>query len=120
MPTSVTVQSFAQSSLSYSISEAKLSDSFSAWTTTPSACELTYIMTITPPMIDPGLIVFDDTTLTLKLHGTDIYYGGDQTTGTYIPGTYSVLIKSQADNPLVDTGVAHTTTISVTIRDPCD
>ena len=78
-----------------------MNDSFSAWTTVPPVCELTYTMVITPPMIDPGLFVFDDTTLTLKLYGTDIYYGGDQTTGTYIPGTYSVTIRSQADNPLV-------------------
>ena len=77
-------------------------------------------MTVTPPVSDPGLIVFDDTTLEVKLYGVDVFYGGDHTTGTYTPGTYSVEIKSQADNPLVDTGAAHVLTLSVTIVDPCD
>lgn len=97
-----------------------MSDSFTAWPTTPSVCELTYTMTITPPTVDPNLIVFDDSALTLRLFGNELYYGGDQTTGTYTPGTYSVTIKSQADNPLVDTGAAHTITIAVTISNPCD
>ena len=67
-------------------------------------------------MSDPGLIVFDDTTFEVKVFGVDVLYGGS----TYTPGTYSVEIKSQADNPLVDTGAAHIITISVTIVDPCD
>ena len=93
-PSSVTVSQFSSSSLSYALGQSEVNDSFAAWTTVPAECALTYTLTITPAMIDPSLIVFDDTTLTLKLYGVDVFYGGDHTTGTYTPGTYSVEIKS--------------------------
>ena len=51
-------------------------------------------MTITPAMSDPGLILFDEPTLTLKIHGSDVFYNGDPTTGTYTPGVYTIEIKS--------------------------
>ena len=53
----------------------------------------------------------------MTVSGNSPFEGGDHLSGTYIPGTYTVEIKAWADNN-VDTGV--TTSITVTIVDPCD
>ena len=38
---------------------------------------------------DPNLLTFE-APMTVKLEGSDVYFGGDHLTGVYVPGTYTV------------------------------
>ena len=71
-------------------------------------------MTMTPSTT--GYIVFDGIDKVTS-SGNDPFEGGDYLTGTYTPGSYTLEIRSWADNS-VDTGAF--INLDVTIVDPCD
>ena len=63
------------------------------------------------------MVTFDPPSKTISVSGSDVFYNGDHTTGTYTPGVYSVEIRGWGDNNY-DSGTFET--ITVTIVDPCD
>lgn len=63
------------------------------------------------------MVTFHHPSKTISVSGSDVFYNGDHTTGTYTPGAYSVEIRGWGDNSY-DTGTFET--ITVTILDPCD
>ena len=115
-PITVNTQLFdADPTLTYTLGQTAVSTQFvAAWTTVPTVCNLTFLMTMTPSTT--GYIVFDGIDK-VTASGNDPFECGDYLTGTYTPGTYTLEIRAWADNS-VDTRVF--INLDVTIVDPCD
>ena len=69
------------------------------------------------PLADPTLLLFDDSTLTVKVEGSQVFAGGDQNSGSYIPGTYFVEVEANNENNI---SLGTVIDIVVTVIDPCD
>ena len=114
-PTSLTMAP-TPGDITYTLGRTAETTSFNAWTADPIFCNFVYMIDISP--FNPNsMISFDDTTRTVSVVGSDVFYGGDHLTGTYSPGTYTVEIRAWADNSY-DTDVR--TSFDVIIVDPCD
>ena len=103
--------------ITYTLGRAAETSSFTAWTVVPLGCNFSYQMTVTDTNPGGGMMSFDLSTRTISVSGSDVFYNGDHTTGTYTPGVYTVEIRGWGDNSY-DTGTFDTFT--VTILDPCD
>ena len=103
--------------ITYTLGRAPESSSFAPWTVVPLVCNFSYAMTVVAANPGGGMVTFDETSRTISVTGSDVFYSGDHTTGTYTPGVYSVEIRGWGDNSH-DTNTFDT--ITVTILDPCD
>ena len=68
-------------------------------------------MTVSPALVDPGLIVFDERFRTVTIVGTNVFYSN-----VYVADTYTVTVTALASD-LSDTGYSINTVVTVT--DPC-
>ena len=101
----------------YTLGRTAETSSFNAWSVNPGVCNFSYQMTVTATNPGGGMVSFDSSTRTISVSGSDVFYNGDHTTGSYTPGVYTVEIRGWGDNSY-DTGTFDTFT--VTILDPCD
>ena len=131
VPTSLTTSSFGSGSVSYTLGRTAETTSFTGWTTIPTVCTIWYEMTIALAAADPrygtattfdpsSVIGFDSVTRTLTANGSDVFFGGDHSTGIYTPGVYDVEVRAWAGDPGTPTDTTSFISIEVTIVDPCD
>ena len=111
MPTFATVPDFDRTVIAYTLGNAQETTTFATWTPTPSVCVFTFQMTVSPSLVDPGLIVFDEPTQTVTIVGTNVFYSN-----VYVADTYTVTVTALASDSS-DTGYSINTVVTVT--DPC-
>ena len=105
-------KSTAPTDITYTLGRTAETSTFDPWTVDPSVCNFRYVMTVTAVNPGGGMISFDDTLRTISVTGSDVFYNGDHTTGTYTPGTYSVEIRGWGDNSY-DSNAFDTITVTI-------